>query len=210
MSGFPSKSGGGSGTISDITSSGGTITITAPTGPTTNLEDTNPAPAAATTVTGPDAFGASAAVGTGTHYARNDHGHGLPAAPADLPLTGGTMSGAIAMGTHAVTGLTQTNYTVATPSVSGGAVTVLATSRISNFTVSATTAITMSTSGAVDGMMVMVRILDGGTPETLSWVNTENSTVSVPTTSNGSTTLPLTVGFQYNGSTSLWRCIASA
>ena len=35
----------------------------------------------ATTVTGPDIFGAAAAVGTGTNYARNDHDHGLPANP---------------------------------------------------------------------------------------------------------------------------------
>jgi hypothetical protein len=32
----------------------------------------------ATTVTGPDAIGAPAVVGTGLHYARNDHDHGLP------------------------------------------------------------------------------------------------------------------------------------
>lgn len=36
----------------------------------------------ATTVTGPDAFGAAAVVGTGTEYARVDHNHGLPAAPS--------------------------------------------------------------------------------------------------------------------------------
>ncbi len=35
----------------------------------------------ATTVTGPDIFGAAAAVGTGTNYARSDHDHGLPANP---------------------------------------------------------------------------------------------------------------------------------
>ena len=34
--------------------------------------------APATTVTGPDAFGYAAVVGTGLHYARNDHDHGLP------------------------------------------------------------------------------------------------------------------------------------
>jgi hypothetical protein len=39
-------------------------------------------PAPATTVTGPDAYGAAAVVGTGTTYARADHDHGLPAAPA--------------------------------------------------------------------------------------------------------------------------------
>ncbi len=44
-----------------------------------------PAPASvspATTVTGPDAFGAASAVGTSTLYARQDHDHGLPAAPS--------------------------------------------------------------------------------------------------------------------------------
>ena len=41
----------------------------------------------ATTVTGPDAYGAAAVVGTGTTYARADHNHGLPAAPADIPLS---------------------------------------------------------------------------------------------------------------------------
>ena len=34
--------------------------------------------APATTVTGPDAIGAPAVVGTGLHYTRNDHDHGLP------------------------------------------------------------------------------------------------------------------------------------
>ena len=51
----------------------------------------------ATTVTGPDAPGASAVVGTGTEYARNDHDHGLPATfPAVVvsPLVGATAGGA--------------------------------------------------------------------------------------------------------------------
>jgi len=75
----------------------------------------------------------------------------------------------------------------------------------------ATLAITMSTTGAVDGMQAIVRILDfSAVAQTISWTNTENSQVSAPTTSNGSTTLPLTVGFIYNGSTSKWRCVAVA
>lgn len=45
----------------------------------------------ATTVTGPDAFGAAAVVGVGTPYARNDHNHGLPSLAAagvsELELT---------------------------------------------------------------------------------------------------------------------------
>ena len=39
-------------------------------------------PSAASTVTGPPAYGASAVVGTGTAYARNYHIHGMPAAAA--------------------------------------------------------------------------------------------------------------------------------
>ena len=76
MSGFPSG-------IEKLTSAGGTVTITDPTGPVTDLAasgGTGPAPA--TTVTGPDSYGSPAVVGTGTTYARNDHDHGLPAAPA--------------------------------------------------------------------------------------------------------------------------------
>lgn len=93
------------------------------------------------------------------------------------------------------------------------AATVPITSRISTVTnnSAATLTITITTTSAVDGMMVMVRILDfSAVAQTLVFVNTENSTVSVPATSNGSTTLPLTVGFQYNSATSKWRCLASA
>jgi hypothetical protein len=71
--------------------------------------------------------------------------------------------------------------------------------------------IAMSTTGAVDGMQAIVRFYDfSAVAQSLTWSNTENSTVSVPGTSNGSTTLPLTIGFIYNGATSLWRCVAVA
>ena len=70
--------------------------------------------------------------------------------------------------------------------------------------------ITLSTAGAVDGQNKFVRVYDfSAVAKGITWVNTENSTVSVPTTSAGSTTLPLTVEFIYNGSTSKWRCIRS-
>lgn len=93
------------------------------------------------------------------------------------------------------------------------AATVPITSRISTVTNSsaATLTITLTTTSAVDGQMIIVRVLDfSGVAETITWVNTENSTVTAPTTSNGSTTLPLTVGFQFNNNTTKWRCIASA
>lgn len=74
----------------------------------------------------------------------------------------------------------------------------------------ATLTITLTT-GAVNMQTVIVQILDfSAAAQTITWVNTENSTVTAPTTSNGSTTLPLTVGFIYNSATSKWRCIASA
>lgn len=101
--------------------------------------------------------------------------------------------------------------TVNAITATANAATVPITSRISNVTnnSAATLTITMTTASAVDGMQVMVRIFDfSAVAETLTFINTENSTVSVPTTSNGSTTLPLTVGFQFNGATSKWRCIA--
>lgn len=96
---------------------------------------------------------------------------------------------------------------------SANAATVPITHRLHTVTnnSAATLTITMTTTSAVDGQLVMVRILDfSGVAQTITWVNTENSTITAPTSSNGSTTLPLTVGFQYNSATSKWRCIASA
>jgi len=73
----------------------------------------------------------------------------------------------------------------------------------------ATLTITMTTTSATDGQLTEVRILDfSAAAQTITWVNTENSQSIAPVTSNGSTTLPLSVLFQYNGNTSKWRCIA--
>lgn len=76
---------------------------------------------------------------------------------------------------------------------------------------SATATITLATAGAVDGQFMWVRFLDSAAAaETLTWVNTENSTVSVQTTSNGSTTLPTTTLFMFNAATSKWRTVLKA
>ena len=93
------------------------------------------------------------------------------------------------------------------------AATVPVTSRLSTVTNNSAAAltITITTTGAVDGQLLMVRVLDfSAVAQTLAWVNTENSTVSAPVLTNGSTTLFLTAGFIYNAGTSKWRCIASA
>jgi len=105
------------------------------------------------------------------------------------------------------------NYANRAVTVTSNAGTVPVSIKLNTFTNSsaATMAITMAVTGAADGQMTMVRIYDfSAATQTIGWTNTENSTISVPTTSNGSTTLPLTVGFMYNAQTSKWRCIAVA
>lgn len=97
--------------------------------------------------------------------------------------------------------------------VTTNAATLAVTSGNQKFTNSSAAAmtLTLATASAIDGQSLIVRIYDfSATAEGITWVNTENSTISAPTTSNGSTTLPLTVGFIFNGSTSKWRCVAVA
>lgn len=96
---------------------------------------------------------------------------------------------------------------------SSSAATVPITSKINTVTndAAATLTVTMTTTSAADGQVSIVRILDhSAVAQTITWVNTENSNTSAPTTSNGSTTLPLTVGFMYNAGTSKWRALASS
>lgn len=105
------------------------------------------------------------------------------------------------------------NTTVQAITVTTNAGTADITHGIQNFTNSSASAmtITLAVTSAVDGQFKEIRIYDfSGVAQGITWVNTENSTVSVPATSNGSTTLPLSVLFQYNGATSKWRCLAVA
>jgi hypothetical protein len=102
-----------------------------------------------------------------------------------------------------------TPFTVTVASNAGTITRAYRENKFTNSSASAMT-ITISTTGALDGDIVRVRIYDfSAAAQTITWVNTENSSVTVPATSNGSTTLPLTVGFQYNSATSKWRCIGS-
>lgn len=127
---------------------------------------------------------------------------GLPAASV--------VAGTFGSGTFTITQLIYANNAITATS---NAATVPITSRISTVTNSsaATLTITITTTSAVDGQLVQVRILDfSAVAQTITWVNTEDSTVTAPTTSNGSTTLPLSALFQYNSGTSKWRCIGKA
>jgi hypothetical protein len=131
--------------------------------------------------------------------------------------SGSTTNIAIGSATAGATSTTTVNgafnYANKAVTVTSNAGTVPVSAKLNTFTNSpaATMAITMAVTGAVDGQMTMVRIYDfSAATQTIGWTNTENSTVSVPLISNGSTTLPLTVGFMYNSQTSRWRCIASA
>lgn len=127
---------------------------------------------------------------------------GLPAAAV--------VAGTLGSGTFTTTRLNFTNNAI---TASSNAATVPITSSLSSVTndSAGNMTITMTTTSAVDGQMTIVRIYDfSAVAKTITWVNTENSTVTVPATSNGSTTLPVTIGFQYNSGSSKWRCIASA
>lgn len=184
---------GGTAQFSSASASGG---ATGPTGPT--------GPAGPTGVTGPTGVGAAGVTGpTGV-----TGGAGTTGATGPTGVTGATgpstgSAGGVLSGTYPNPGYAATN----TPSVSAGAVTIPIAPRVNNITVIATTAITITTTSATDGQLLEVRIVDAGTPETLSWVNTENSTVAVPLISPGSATLPTSVLFQFNGSTTKWRCL---
>jgi hypothetical protein len=140
-----------------------------------------------------------------------------------LSVTGGSVLTVNVTDTAAVLGTAQTYTATQTEkqviwtnnpiTASGNAATVPITFRLHTVTnnSAATLTITMTTASAVDGAFEEVRILDAsGAAQTIVWVNTENSTVNVPTTSNGSTTLPLSVLFQFNGGTTKWRCVAVA
>lgn len=97
---------------------------------------------------------------------------------------------------------------MATATVTSNAATITRANRNNKFVNSSAAAmtITLSTASAAAGDMLLVQIYDfSAVAQTITWVNTENSTVTVPATSNGSTTLPLTVGFMWNASTSKWR-----
>ena len=131
-----------------------------------------------------------------------------------LPAATTTLAGlGVAQTFTATNTFNQINYTNNVVTVTSNAGTVPITYRLNTFTNSsaATMAITMATASAVDGQMSIVRIYDAtNVVQTIGWTGTENSATAVPLSSNGSTTLPLTVGFMYNNLTTKWRCIASS
>ena len=107
----------------------------------------------------------------------------------------------------------QVIYTNNAITASGNAATVPITSRVNTVTnnSAATLTITLTTTSAVDRQLCEVLVLDfSAVAQTITWVNTENSLATAPVLSNGSTTLPVSVLFQYNNATSKWRCIASS
>jgi len=92
----------------------GTLSIVAGTGigvvaggSSITISNTSPAPTPAASVTGPDAFGASAVVGVSLLYARQDHDHGIPPTPVTSAIagTGIGVSGATGAVTFSNTGV---------------------------------------------------------------------------------------------------------
>lgn len=71
--------------------------------------------------------------------------------------------------------------------------------------------INLDTTGAQDGDMLLVTTYDAtAAAQSITWGNTENSNAVPSTNTNGSTTLPRTDGFRFNGSTSKYRCLFSS
>jgi hypothetical protein len=132
------------------------------------------------------------------------------------PIINATSSGMTVTGTSTLNGVTTTPNLIITANAitaSGNAATIPVTKgrNIVTNNSAATLTITLTTTSAVNMQTCIVQILDfSGVAQTVTFVNTENSDVVVPATTNGSTTLPRTVGFIYNSATSKWRCMANA
>ena len=100
-------------------------------------------------------------------------------------------------------------YTVASQAVTIAVSRTNPAAKVTN-NAAASVTITIATAGAVDGQPLIVTFYDAtAAAQTITWSGTENSATSAPTTSNGSTTSPITVGFRYNAATGAWRCVAS-
>ncbi len=164
---------------------------------TTATAQLAPSGTPASTVTGPDAFGASAVVGTSTLYAREDHDHGLPSETVTLSNTVTLTNKRITKRVLASTANTAT-YSVDTDNYDVVHITGQSTT-ITGFTITGT---------PVDGDTLRVSIT-GTAAVGITWGSSfESSTVTLPTTT--SSTSRLDVGFFYNTETSKWRCVAVA
>lgn len=131
-----------------------------------------------------------------------------------LPSTTDTIAAlATAQTFTALNTFKQINFTNNAITASANAATVPITHRYQTVTnnSAATLTVTLTTTSAVNGQLLMLEILDfSAVAQTITWVNTEDSSVTAPITSNGSTILPLTVGFKFNSATTKWRTIAKA
>lgn len=199
-----------------VTGSGSAVLATSPTLTTPNIGVATATTVNKVTITAP-ASGSTLTIADGKTLTANNSITlaGTDSTTMTFPSTSATIARTDAAQTFtgAQTYSNQVVYTNNAITASGNAATVPITARLNTVTnnSAATLTITMTTTSAVDGQMTIVRILDASAvAQTITWVNTENSTISAPTTSNGSTTLPLTVGFMYNSATSKWRCLASS
>jgi len=98
---------------------------------------------------------------------------------------------------------------VTTSTTSASTYTIAATTQQMEFTALAAN-LTLYTSGSPnDGQKLIIRIIDNGSPETLTFNSVFNfgGLVTAPTTTVASKYLYL--GFIYNGTTSKWDCVAS-
>jgi hypothetical protein len=125
-------------------------------------------------------------------------------------LTAASVTAPVITGAATANSLLYNNNAITVASNSASVSPTYGQTTITNNT-GASVTITMVLPGAVDSQVYRVRFYDfSNVAQTIAWVNTENSSISVPTTSNGASVSPIAVGFQFNGSTSKYRCIGWA
>lgn len=158
-------------------------------------------PSPATTVTGPDAFGASPVVGTSSNYALEDHDHGLPIDPT-VAYASATVTETNKRITKRVLSLSSN---AAAPAIDTDNYDVV---HITAQTATITSMSTNLTGTPNDGDELRISIT-GTVSVGITWGSSfESSTVSLPTTTSGTTRKD--VLFYWNTETSKWRSVLVA
>lgn len=193
---------GANGIVGQTGATGPQSAVVGPTGP-------SGAAGAPSTITGPTgAVGAGGAVGSSGPTGATGAGGAASTVTGPTGATGAA-GGTGTTGPTGPVGFGANNAVTVTTNAG----TVPITSILNSFTNSsaAPMTITMAVAGAVDGQPSIVRIYDfSAVAQTITWVNTENSILAPPSASNGSTTLPVTVGFMFNADTGKMRAVAVA
>lgn len=153
------------------------------------------------TVTGPDAFGASAVAGSAATFSKGDHDHGLPANPVTAFLTA----------VDTLTNKRITKRVLASTANSGTPTANTDNYDVIKLTGQTTTITNMSTNltgTPVDGDQLWISIT--GSSTSITWGSKFESSGTVTLPSATITTARLDCQFVWNLATTAWRCVLVA